>query len=89
MLMIVDGVAVVKRNKRFVTRVGPGDVVGEMALIDGGERSATVVADTDVSALVLERSDFSHLVRTIPGLGSAVMATLSARLRETDRKLYG
>ena len=89
MVLIVEGSAVVKRNNRFVTRLGPGDAVGEMSIIDGEPRSATVRAESEVVALVLERFDFDHLVDVVPGLAHAVMATLSKRLRDTDRKLYG
>lgn len=89
MVLIVEGSAIVKRNNRFVTRLGARDVVGEMSIIDGEPRSATVRAETDVTALVLERSDFEHLVDVVPGLAHSVMVTLSKRLRDTDRKLYG
>ncbi len=48
MMAIISGLARVVRDGRDVATVSAGDVVGEMALIDGHRRSATVVAETAV-----------------------------------------
>jgi CRP-like cAMP-binding protein len=83
--VLADGRAKVYRSKiptgRPLARLGPGDFFGEMALLDGGPRSATVVADGDVVALRLSRSAFRKMVAREPSLSLTIMAELAARLR--------
>jgi CRP-like cAMP-binding protein len=86
--VIVEGSAEVMRNGTKVTELGPGDHVGELALIDGGARTATVITTTDVAVLVLGQREFRGLLDEIPGLAHKVMAQLAARIRELDNKLY-
>ena len=61
---------------------GPGEVIGEMSLIDGQPRSAQAVAASECKLLVLYRSDFESLVRAHPSASLAIMTSLSLRLRE-------
>lgn len=63
---------------------GPGEVIGEMSLIDGRPREARVVASTGCKFLVLHRASFSELIRSEPTAALAVMESLSLRLREAD-----
>lgn len=75
---------------------GPGEVIGEMALIDDRPNSASVVALTDqprsASAVALEgvhlirisRAGFQRLLTSDPGTGMGILKTLSSRLREAD-----
>ena len=63
---------------------GPGDLVGDMAAIDGEKRSATVAALEPLTALALARSDFRRLVDTRPGVASALLTMITKRLREAD-----
>jgi CRP-like cAMP-binding protein len=83
--VLAKGGAKVYRSKiatgRAIARLGPGDFFGEMALLDGGPRSATVVADGDVVALRLSRSAFRKMVEREPSLSLSIMAELAARLR--------
>ncbi len=83
--VLAEGGAKVYRSKiatgRAIARLGPGDFFGEMALLDGGPRSATVVADGDVVALRLSRSAFRKMVEREPSLSLSIMAELAARLR--------
>ena len=60
----------------------PGEHVGEMALINDVERSATLVAVGDVRTLCLSRQQFEEIIRTRPQAGLAVMRVLSTRLIE-------
>src|SRR5262245_29464735 len=55
---IIDGTARVELAPETHHRVGPGEFFGEMSLLDGGPRSATVVADTPVRLLVIHRRNF-------------------------------
>lgn len=63
----------------------PGDLIGEMASIDGIPRSAAVLAIGDVRALVLRTTDFRTYMRTHPDACDVLQRCISARLREADR----
>jgi CRP-like cAMP-binding protein len=63
----------------------PGDLVGELAALDGEPRSASVYAISDVDALVIPSGRFYGFVRAHPDTAMALHTTLSARLREADR----
>jgi CRP/FNR family cyclic AMP-dependent transcriptional regulator len=65
--------------------LGPGDVVGEMALLDGGERSTDVTAVEDGVSLVIQRGDFLPLLENNAGLCLRLMQVLCVRLRSTNR----
>lgn len=89
MFVIVDGTATVKRNGRKVASVGPGSAIGEMALLDKGPRTASIVADTDLTVLVLGAREFGGVIDDVPGLAHKIMATLATRIRDLDSKIYG
>lgn len=89
MFVLVDGTATVKRNGRKVGVVGPGAAVGEMSLLDHGPRTATVVADTPVTMLVLSAREFSGVIEEVPGLAHKLLGQLAGRVRELDRQIYG
>ena len=72
-----------------LAELGQGDFFGELALLDGGPRSATVVATTRVEALRLSRTAFRRLVVEEPELGLRVMEDLARRLRQITRALAG
>ena len=86
-LLIVEGSARVEKGGKVIAHLGPGDFFGEMSLIDGKPRSATVVADTPVLLLVVDVRSFGRLLETVPGLSNKVMATLCERLRAADETL--
>ena len=85
--LIVDGSARVEVSARKRSRLAPGAYFGEMSLLDGGERSATVVAETPMRLLVIKRRDFSTLLREAPELTQNILATLSRRLRQAEQAL--
>src|SRR5215207_5306719 len=60
--VIVDGEACASIDGDELGRIGPGSFFGELALLDGGPRSATVKAETPMIVLVMERRDFDELV---------------------------
>jgi len=62
-----------------------GDVIGEMALISGEPRSATVIAAGEVHLLCLDRKSFEGLLRERPEVSLAVMRVLCARLKEATK----
>lgn len=74
-------------NQVEVANLGPGDLFGEMSLLDGARRSATVVADTDMTVTVFDRREFIRLVETSPNLALKLLAAMAARLRSVDQEL--
>jgi CRP-like cAMP-binding protein len=85
-LVVLSGRALVSRNKRKLTEITPGQVCGEMALLDHHERSATVTALEPMEVLVIHGPEFRKLLCKVPKLTEAVLATLSMRLREAHAK---
>ena len=85
-LVLTAGEAEVSRGGSAFRRLVPGDHVGEMSLLDGSPASASVVATSDVEALVLYERDFDNLLETIPSLGRRLLASLARWVRETARQ---
>jgi CRP/FNR family transcriptional regulator, cyclic AMP receptor protein len=71
------------RGSRSASLV-PGDVVGEMSLLDQGPRSATVTASTDMHLLGLSSRSFSALITRVPLVARRIMAELAGRVREAE-----
>jgi CRP/FNR family cyclic AMP-dependent transcriptional regulator len=85
-VVIRAGTVKVSRGGVELAELGPGDYFGEISLMDGGPRTATVTAKTPVTIEVVERRDFDSLLETVPGLAQRLMIGLATRLREkTDR----
>ncbi|HEX4018706.1 MAG TPA: cyclic nucleotide-binding domain-containing protein [Frankiaceae bacterium] len=85
-VVIRAGTVKVSRDGTDLAELGPGDYFGEISLMDGGPRTATVTAITPVTIEVVERRDFDSLLETVPGLAQRIMIGLAQRLREkTDR----
>lgn len=84
MFILVEGTADVVADGRTIGQLGPGDVVGELSLIDGQVRSASVVATGPVRVLQLVSDDFRQLVDRSPKFVKAVLRGLSMKVRETD-----
>jgi CRP-like cAMP-binding protein len=87
--VVIEGSATVRRNGRKVATFGPGDHFGELALLDGGPRTATIVADTPMRVLVIGQREFSGVIDEVPGLAHKVLANLAATIRELDQKAFG
>ena len=83
--LLMDGKARVDVSPRKRVTLSPGDFFGEMSLLDGGPRSATVTAETAVRVLVIRRRDFARLLREVPELTRAILAALSRRLRQAEQ----
>jgi len=69
--------------------LGPSDVFGEMAVLDGGPRSATVTALESVETAVLSRADFKQLLRSVPSTVDGLLASLAQTIRQTDDDIGG
>jgi CRP-like cAMP-binding protein len=86
--VIIEGTADVKRSNRRIAELGPGDHFGELALFDGGPRTATVVATSPMRVLVLGQREFAGLLDEVPGLAHKVLRSMAVRIRELDAKIY-
>ena len=83
--IIIDGAVVVRTPVGASSQLQPGDVFGEMSLLDGEPRSATIVATTDVRLLVVDRSHFWQLLGETPDLVSRILTILSRRVRRLEQ----
>ncbi len=83
-LVIVTGRATVERDGSVITDVGPGAVLGEMALLSSRPRNATVTVTTDGQMLVLGRREFQALMDEMPSVRSQVMECLADRLLRSE-----
>lgn len=81
-MVVVDGQASVRREGRLIATLGPGDFVGEMSLIAGTPRSATVTAETDMLVETLNRREFSTLLDESPKVARKIMVGAVKRLQE-------
>jgi CRP/FNR family cyclic AMP-dependent transcriptional regulator len=84
-IVFVEGAAEVRRNDQVIATIGPGDSIGEMSLLDRGPASATVVTTEPCELVVIDGRRFDELLTDLPDLAVNLLATLSARLRETDK----
>ncbi|CAB4596764.1 unannotated protein [freshwater metagenome] len=87
--VIISGSATVKRNGKKVATLGAGSVVGELSLLDHGPRTATVVAETECTMLVISQRQFLAVIDAIPAISHKLLATLAGRIRELDRQYFG
>jgi CRP/FNR family cyclic AMP-dependent transcriptional regulator len=83
--LILDGTASVRIGDRKVNSMGPGDFFGEISLLDGGPRTATVAAETDVTTLGLTSWTFKRLVEQNPSIASKMLKVMAQRLRSSDK----
>jgi len=79
--LIMDGTATVKVGDRSRTKLGSGDFFGEISLLDGGPRTATVTAETQVTTLGLTPWDFKRLIESSPAIASKMLKVMAQRLR--------
>ena len=85
--VILRGTVAVRRNNRRISSHDEGEVLGEMSLLDGKPRSASLRVESDANLLVIHRRDFQYLVDHLPGLDRKLLISLSGRLREMDKAL--
>jgi CRP-like cAMP-binding protein len=85
--VIADGYAEVRRDGELLATLGPGEFFGELGLLEGYARTATVVAATPMRLLVLAGREFRRLLDVVPAVAAEVEATAGARRRVEDRTL--
>ncbi|HEY8216491.1 MAG TPA: cyclic nucleotide-binding domain-containing protein [Acidimicrobiia bacterium] len=88
--VIVEGTADAIVDGDKLGDLDAGDFFGEMALIDGGERTATVVSTSPMSLLVLSRNDFNTMLSTaMPHVAPKLMQVMGQRIRELQKHAGG
>ena len=85
--LILDGTAGVRVGDKSRTKLGPGDFFGEISLLDGGPRTATVTAESEVTTLGLTPWDFKRLVESNPAIASKMLKVMAQRLRNSSADL--
>jgi CRP-like cAMP-binding protein len=87
--VIIEGRAAVIRNDSYLAARGPGSFVGELALLDRGKRSASVVAETDMRLLVMSVREFNSLRHVAPSVSHKMLVELGSSLRQSDDMIDG
>jgi CRP-like cAMP-binding protein len=83
----LTGQAKVQVKGRTVHRVLPGDHFGEISLLDGGERTATVITETPMTMLMISRANFLKTLERDPEMSMVLLESLARMLRRVDRSL--
>jgi CRP/FNR family transcriptional regulator, cyclic AMP receptor protein len=78
--VLIDGTAEVTKKGKKIAELGPGDWLGEIALITDSPRTATVTATTPVDVLVITDRRFRSVVETMPSIAMKVLASVGERL---------
>lgn len=83
-MAIVEGAVSIRRDGVEIAEVGPGGCIGEIALLDGGRRTATVVAESGLVVLVCGPREFASMMAASPNFTRRVATQLAARVRATE-----
>ncbi len=83
-MIILDGEAVVRRNGRKVASLGPGDFLGELAVLSGAPRTADVVPTTDMTLETLNRREFMSLLDESGAIAKKILIGAVKRLHDLD-----
>jgi CRP-like cAMP-binding protein len=82
--VIVRGSVVVERGGRTIRTLGPGDFLGEIALVDDGPRTATATTESDAALLVVAHREFHSLMDQFPSVRECVLQALATRVRQLE-----
>ena len=86
MYVVRSGTLTIRVEGVTLETVTTGGLVGEMALVDDGPRSATLVAETDSELVPVDQKRFLFLVQQTPFFAVEVMRTMAARLRAMNQR---
>jgi CRP-like cAMP-binding protein len=87
MYVVLEGEVEVRVGNKLVEAVGPGDIIGEMALIDMKPRSATAVTKTQCRVAPVDEKRFQFMVQQTPYFSLHVMRVMADRLRRMNANL--
>ena len=82
--IVVSGTVRIERDGRTLNTLGPGEFLGEIALLDAGPRTATAIADTDAQLLMMNYEMFHELLGNSPEIRTAILEVVGERLRAID-----
>ena len=85
--LIVDGTAMVDVGGRGRRRLGAGDFFGEISLLDQGPRTASVIAETEVTTFGLTSWVFKRLIEQNPSIASKMLKVMAQRLRSASKSI--
>jgi CRP-like cAMP-binding protein len=85
--VVIEGDTKVQVGGRTRRKMGPGAFFGEIALLDGGARTATVIAETDVTTLSLPVWSFKSILKEHPTMALKMLEEVGKRLRSTEKAL--
>ena len=85
--VIIDGSVAVRTPVGPGAELQPGDFFGEMSLLDGEPRSATIVATTPLRLLIVDRAHFWRVLDETPDLSRRMLTTLSRRVRRLEQTI--
>jgi CRP/FNR family cyclic AMP-dependent transcriptional regulator len=77
MFVVTEGAADVLKDGEVIRTLGPGDVFGEIAVLSGGRRTATVVAKTPMRLITVMNRDVWRLERDVPDVGASLRTTIA------------
>ena len=84
MMVLVRGSVAVDRDGERLNTLGPGDFFGEIALVDGGPRTATITAEEPATLLVVTHRDFHSMMEEFPEIADQVLNALANRVRRLE-----
>lgn len=80
--VIEDGTAEVRKDGETIAELGPGDFFGEIGLLETDRRTASVVATTPMSVIVMAQREFKSMEHDMPAVAERIRAAIRARLSE-------
>lgn len=86
--VILSGTASVDRDGEHLADVGPGDFQGELSLLDGGPRTATVTTTSPMRLMVMSQVEFTTLLETAPMIARQMLPALAHRVRSLAADLH-
>lgn len=87
--VVLTGQAKVVASGRTVNRMYPGDYFGEISLLDGGPRSASVEAETEMTLVIITQKGFLGLLTKDPEITICLLEGMARTVRRLDRSLAG
>lgn len=87
MYVVVNGEVEIRLQDRLLDSIGPGGIIGEMALIDASPRSATAIAKTNCELMPINEKRFAFLIQQTPFFALQVMRIMADRMRQLHGQL--
>ncbi|MGH2573017.1 MAG: Crp/Fnr family transcriptional regulator [Actinomycetota bacterium] len=83
--VIEEGSARVTHDEKHLTDLGPGDFFGEIGILEDEPRTASVVATSNMTLIVITDRDFREMTRSMPQVAETVRRTMESRLKPSDQ----